>query len=149
MKEHFIKLLDYDRHSNLQLLPVIIKTGQPQRAVEVMAHILSVQQIWLDRCNGSSSATAFTAWPNWTADTFEATIHSNHADWLAFLDNTDLSHSIDYKNLAGTPFNSKLIDIYTHMINHGTHHRGQIGQLLKFAGAPALPATDYIAFTRF
>jgi uncharacterized damage-inducible protein DinB len=34
------------------------------------------------------------------------------------------------------------------LINHGTHHRAQIGQLIKFDGLEILPNTDYIFYLR-
>ncbi len=55
---------------------------------------------------------------------------------------------VPYQNSKGVNYTNNLSDIITHVINHGTHHRAQIGQLLKQAGIEKLPMTDYIAFVR-
>jgi len=60
----------------------------------------------------------------------------------------DFDKRIAFKNSQGLPFNDKLVDILAHVINHGTHHRGQIGQDLKIAGIANLPVTDYIFYVR-
>ncbi|MDB5154777.1 MAG: hypothetical protein JWR54_3528, partial [Mucilaginibacter sp.] len=54
---------------------------------------------------------------------------------------------ISYKNLKGDDFENKLSDVLAHLINHGTHHRAQVGQHLKLAGVE-LPNTDYIFYIR-
>jgi len=84
------------------------------------------------------------------ADTFEQIILDNHQRWLTYVDSlsdNDFTQSIRYRNLQGDTFETKLFDILTHLVNHGTHHRAQAGQHLKLAGTD-LPGTDYILFTR-
>jgi len=60
----------------------------------------------------------------------------------------DFEKNIYYKNLKGIAYKNKLADILAHVINHGTHHRAQAGQQLKFAGFENLPITDYIFYVR-
>jgi len=152
MKAHFINLFNYDRHSNLLLLPLIFEAGEPQKPVLLLAHIMAAQQIWLGRCKGLATANNIVLWPPAVNPaTLEQTIIDNHAEWVNYLDNLedDILHAVvQYKNLKAIPFSSKLIDIFTQVTNHGTHHRAQIGQQLKLAGINELPVTDYIAFTR-
>ena len=113
-----------------------------------MSHLLNAQQIWLSRCLGTSSSN-YQLWPKWEADIFDDIIADNHREWLDFL-NTDIEPEqfIAYKNFKGDEFNSKLIDILAHVINHGTHHRAQIGILLKQSEAIELPSTDYVHYVR-
>ncbi len=49
--------------------------------------------------------------------------------------------------MKGNEFSSRLADMITQVTNHGTHHRAQIGQLLKVDGVN-LPITDYIFYIR-
>ncbi|RYZ92299.1 MAG: hypothetical protein EOP47_30485 [Sphingobacteriaceae bacterium] len=152
MKAHFINLFNYDRHSNLLLLPLIFEAGEPKKPVLLMAHMMAAQQIWLGRCKGLAAANNIVLWPSDVdAASLQQIIIDNHADWVDYLDNLedDILHTIiEYKNLKGILFSSKLIDMFTQVTNHGTHHRAQIGQQLKLAGIKELPVTDYIAFTR-
>jgi len=150
MKNYFLKLIDYDHHTNQTLAKLIIETGEPEKAVKLMAHMLMAQKVWFNRCN-YLPPPGNALWPDWKADTFEQTINDNHTAWVDFLsslDDTAFENIIYYKNLRGDSYENKLEDIMAHLINHGTHHRAQIGQELKLAGVEKLPITDYIFYIR-
>lgn len=150
MKEHFIGLFNYDRYTNLQILESIFAAQQPAKPVQLMAHLLAAQQIWFKRCN-SLPAPGGPIWPDWPADSFKSTIEQNHADWLNYLQGTsesDFETPVAYTNTKGEHFKDRLSDVIAHVINHGTHHRAQIGVELKLAGLNKLPVTDYIFYTR-
>ena len=77
-------------------------------------------------------------------------MEQNHKNWIIFLNNLEdeeLENSITYSNTNGQSFQSILKDILTHLINHGSYHRGQIIQLLK-EERKKLPYTDYIVWVR-
>lgn len=151
MKKHFLKLLAYDKFENEAISACILEAGAPAFPEKLMAHILSAQQIWLDRCSHTPPASPRNLWPEWKADTFNAIIQDNYNQWKAFidrLDNDDFEKIIHYTNSTGASFEGSLTDIITHVINHGTHHRAQAGQHLKLAGIEKLPNTDYITFLR-
>jgi uncharacterized damage-inducible protein DinB len=83
-------------------------------------------------------------WPDWKADTFEKLIDDNYAAWIDYingLNEEDFQKIIAYKNSKGDSYENQLEGILAHLINHGTHHRAQAGQQLKFAGAEKLPLT--------
>jgi uncharacterized damage-inducible protein DinB len=149
MKAYFIQLFNYDLYANQLILKAIIKAKDPEKPVQLMAHLLSSQQIWLKRCKGEPTMGG-VLWPDWKADTFEQLINDNHRGWMNFLDYLDpddFNKMISYKSLKGESFENKLSDILPHLINHGTHHRAQAGQHLKLAGED-LPITDYIFYLR-
>ena len=150
MKSYFIRLFDYDHHANHLILESILDAGSPPKPVELMAHLLAAQQIWLGRCIGNPITDAVLV-PAWPVDTLTAIIEDNHAEWVNYINTLreeDFETEIYYKNLRGMPFQNKLADILAHVINHGTHHRAQAGQHLKIAGAESLPITDYIFYMR-
>ena len=150
MKAYFLKLINYDQFANKAILKAIVDGGEPERAVKLMAHLLAAQQVWLNRCKGLP-ATGVVLWPDWKADTFEQLIDENHAAWVDFVEGLkpeDFQKIIDYKSTKGDSYESLLEDILAHLINHGTHHRAQAGQQLKFAGVENLPLTDYIFYIR-
>lgn len=148
LKEYFTGLFNYDRHVNLQMAALINAANNNDKPAELMAHLLNAQQIWLSRCMGISSSN-YQLWPIWPSDTFNHIIADNHREWINFL-NTDIDPEqiIIYKNFKGDEFSNKLIDILAHVINHGTHHRAQIGMLLKQTEAIELPSTDYVHYVR-
>lgn len=150
MKNYFIRLFEYDQYANQTILKTIFEANNPTKPVQLMAHLLAAQQIWLSRCKGEP-AIGGALWPDWQADTFAQLINDNSSAWLSFLNiltPADFEKDIVYKNLQGVPYQSKLVDILAHLINHGTHHRAQAGQQLKFAGVENLPNTDYIFYIR-
>ncbi|WP_461452590.1 DinB family protein [Mucilaginibacter sp.] len=150
MKSYFLKLFNYDQFANKAILKSIIQVGEPEQAVKLMAHLLAAQQIWLNRCKGLH-ATGIVLWPDQKANTFEKIIDENHKAWMDFLDGLkveDFKKIIAYKNSKGDSYENLTEDILAHLINHGTHHRAQIGQQLKLAGIESLPNTDYIFYMR-
>lgn len=148
MKTHFIKLFDYDQYANRLILESILVMNAPEKSVQLMAHLLATQQIWLNRCQGLPVANGII-WPDWKAETFKTIIQQNHERCIDFINQQkpeDFNRSISYGNSKGKIFQNQLSDILTHIINHGTHHRAQIGQHLKLAGLQQLPLTDYIFY---
>ena len=148
MKEYFTRLFNYDTYTNLTMTEMIINAGNPEKPVQLMAHLLAAQQVWLTRCEGESFNGVL--WPDWKADTFVKTIEENSRGWTDYLTTltpADFDKSISYKNTKGEEFENKLSDILAHAINHGTHHRAQAGQYLKSGGVD-LPFTDYIFYIR-
>lgn len=148
LKEYFTGLFNYDRHVNLQFAALINAANNKDKPAELMSHLLNAQQIWLSRCQGTSSSN-YQLWPKWEPSTFNDIIINNHREWVNFLNvGIDAQQIIIYKNFKGEDFSSKLIDILAHVINHGTHHRAQIGLILKQNEGIELPSTDYVHYVR-
>jgi uncharacterized damage-inducible protein DinB len=150
MKNYFLKLFNYDQFANTAILKTIIDGGEPEQAVKLMAHLLAAQQIWINRCKGLPEMAELYD-PDWQANTFEKLINDTHTAWIDFisgLEPEDFQNIIPYKNSRGERYENKIEDILAHVINHGTHHRAQAGQQLKFVGVEKLPLTDYIFYIR-
>lgn len=54
---------------------------------------------------------------------------------------------LSYVNTKGEPQRSSVSEIVRHIVNHGTHHRGQLVTMVRQLGYAA-PNTDLIAFYR-
>lgn len=150
MKIHFLKMINYDQYANLLMLKSIQEINAPGKPVQLLSHLLAAQQIWLNRCKGLSAAN-IVLWPNWEVNTLEQIISDNNSQWKDFLNQqqpADFERIISYQNTKGENFQNQLSDIIAHVINHGTHHRAQIGQHLKLSGLQKLPVTDYIIYLR-
>jgi uncharacterized damage-inducible protein DinB len=149
MKDYFIRLFEYDAYANRLLINAMREHNTPEKSRSWMAHILGAQEIWLLRCKGE--ITGGPVWPDWHIDTFDEILTNNTHDWLTFLSEQKEGawhKKITYTNSRGITFSDTLSDIIAHVINHGTHHRAQIGQDLKQHGAENLPVTDYIFYVR-
>lgn len=148
MRDYFVKLFDYDRSMNLKLISLLTDEEQMKTGKGFMSHLLAAQQIWLKRCKQESAIT-YALWPEWPLQNLREIALGNHNNWINFLQGltaSDFEKSVSYQNSKGTSFSKRLDDILAHLINHGTHHRAQIGQQLKLAGLSTLPATDYIFY---
>lgn len=116
--------------------------------LELYAHILGAEQVWLARLDGREPSVA--VWPALTLDQCAALAAENAAGlkrYVAALGPADLAREISYVNSAGHRFTSTVEDILIHTAMHGSYHRGQVARALRQAGAVPEP-TDYIAFIR-
>jgi len=150
MKAHFLKMFDYDKYANILILESILVMKAPEKPVQLMAHLLASQQIWLNRCK-ELPAVGSALWPDWKAETFEGIIRENYLNWTDFIHQLkpdDFNKFVAYQNSKGESFENQLSDVIAHLINHGTHNRAQAGQYLKLAGLKQLPVTDYIFYMR-
>ena len=151
MKAYFINLFNYDRFATQIILKTITDAGNTERPMQIMAHMLAAQQIWLARCKGVP-LKAYALWPEPNIAAFANDIVNNNHEWVIFIESVeqpDFEKNITYTNTKGDVFENKLTDMMMQVINHGTHHRAQIGQLLKLAGVDPLPNTDYISYIRY
>ena len=152
MKTYFIRLFNYDRYANELMFENIVKANEPEKPVQLMAHLLAAHLVWITRCLDLPPANV-ELWPPLGDNRFDfkAIIAQNYHALITYLNalqETDFDKIISYKNSKGEGFKNKVSDILAHLINHGTHHRAQIGQLLKSNGFENLPITDYIIYIR-
>lgn len=120
----------------------------PARAVELYAHVLGAELIWLDRIEGVPQSVA--VWPPAELAAGRELARRCRERYRSFLDRLDpgeLSRPVHYANSAGQEFDTPIEDILLHVALHGAYHRGQVALLLRDAGAEPAP-TDYIAFIR-
>jgi len=117
-------------------------------AVRILSHIISAQQIWLNRINGTQSS--ITPWDNFTIDESISKSVELTSKWINLFEGKErsfLEKRIEYQNTKGEVFTNTIKDIATHVINHAAYHRAQIAQHVKRAnGTPAI--TDYIVYQR-
>jgi uncharacterized damage-inducible protein DinB len=148
MKSYFIRLLKYDHFANKKIADLLIQTAAVGKPLELMAHLLTAQQTWLKRLQ-ADPAPMTPLWPVWSIKEALDTIDSNYNDLLFYLETLqpqDFEQVLSYRNSAGD-FENTITDILAHLFNHGTHHRAQIGTLLKLEGAN-LPPLDYVLYVR-
>ncbi len=120
----------------------------PAKAVELYAHILGAELVWLDRIMGAAQSEA--VWPALDFNGARALANTARSRYQALLDtlsSENLSSLVYYTNSAGQAFDTRLDDILLHVALHGCYHRGQVALLLRDAGTKPSP-TDYIGFVR-
>jgi uncharacterized damage-inducible protein DinB len=141
----------YDAWANGQVFAAI-KTGNAQtslkRPLELLAHILSAERLWLERLNQQPQTQA--VWPELTLAQCETEIDEVARLWrkyLSELSDSVLARTVPYKNSKGELWSSTVQDVLTHVMLHSAYHRGQIASSLRASGiAPAY--TDFIHAVR-
>ena len=144
------RLFDYNRWASTRMLRALQEADDvPERALELFSHVLRAQDHWYGRVEDTDHARLdfWTTEP--LADCAERLVSSTER-WQRVLDDRateGLDQIISYTNSTGTTYENTLLDICTHVVNHGTHHRSQIALVLQQAGI-APPPTDYIFYLR-
>ena len=135
----------YDEWANQEVLATLrVTKGAIERALQLMAHILSAERLWLERIK--QQPQSFPVWPKADQDQLEAQAAELGRQWREYLELItvgDLSQPVSYKNSKGEAWTSKLGVILTHVIVHSAYHRGQIASHMRESGhTPAY--TDFI-----
>jgi uncharacterized damage-inducible protein DinB len=145
---HIRTLLDHMAWADARVLESLRQPAVPQRALDLYAHVLGAEHVWLTRLEQRPAAVA--VWPVMTLEECEWLAHENRGAFGAYADrltSDDLRRTVHYRNSAGQAFDSAIEDILVHVAMHGSYHRGQVTLLVRDAGAEPQP-TDFIAFVR-
>ncbi len=112
------------------------------------AHIVSAEWVWLERWMGISPTSA----PDWvrSADLSQLVSHLHGVQakrnvFLAGLSESDLRSSCSFTLLSGKAASHLLRDLFIHVTNHSTYHRGQMAAMLRRLGTPTL-STDFLIY---
>ncbi len=150
MNDHLRRLFAYTAWADALLFDALAHVFEPPEQCLVFArHITATQEEWLARVSPAQPHPD-SVWPAWSLREVRDRSDRVHAAWGAFLaseDAADLTRSCAYNDLKGNPYETALGDIVTHVVNHSTHHRGQIATHLRGAGYE-VPWTDFIVFVR-
>jgi uncharacterized damage-inducible protein DinB len=147
LKKHFARLLAYDDWANREVLRALQQSGgQPARSVQLLAHILSAERLWLERLQLQKQSLA--VWPDFSLPQCAAQAAELPGLWTNYLvRNPDLARPVAYKNSKGESWASRPEDVLQHLIMHSAYHRGQIATNMRAAGFdPAY--TDFIHAVR-
>jgi len=120
------------------------------RAIEIFCHVQGAKQVWLSRASSLVEFPRDGVFPVW--DIERAAREAADADrlWTTFmsgLDEAAIDRIVHYTSTEGVAYASTLADILTHVVNHGSYHRGQIALLVAQTGTKP-SATDHVAFAR-
>jgi uncharacterized damage-inducible protein DinB len=114
-----------------------------------LAHIYAADRIWMHRIEGKPPVKFITdedrdmallnrEWP---------ALLNVWKQWAAGLNDQTLLESASYKDLKGNPYTTPYWQIILHVVNHGTHHRGQVSGFLRALGQVP-PPLDLMAYYR-
>ena len=136
MLQEFRRLFSYDAWANREVLTALIALDSvPSRPLQLLAHILSAERLWLERLQNKKQS--YPVWPDFTLAQCEVEISELQHLWtnyLAGLTTDKLLQMVDYKNTKGEFWVNSILDILMHVVTHSAYHRGQIAAAMRAAG---------------
>jgi uncharacterized damage-inducible protein DinB len=161
-KNTFQQLAAYNRWANARLYAAALELSDQAYRLHIgvffssvhgtLNHLLLTDRIWLKRLTGEGE-------------------HPNQLDAILFEDRTQLVRAritederliavVDayddaalarlhsYKTTSGMPHSQAVANIFLHLFNHQTHHRGQAHACLSILTGGEPPSLDLLAFQR-
>ena len=145
MPTDFVEILKrgfrYDCWANRLWLDHLGRFKDMERPFSVMEHILTAQQIWLERCGGALNEEKANL-------ALEQLFAVTSRSWIDLISEAEPNEVIAYQNFKGENYEQALGDIALHVLNHGTYHRGQLRGLAQAEGLADFPETDLILYLR-
>lgn len=154
LADHLRSLLAYNQWANERVLEATEDVGELEFEKPfgasygslrgTLSHILAAQFVWEARFRSERAGL------NVTFDRAElpAAFEASHADWERIaegLTDEDFARAVDYIDSRGVPHKRSIGRIVTHLVNHGTYHRGEASLILTTLGrSPG--DLDYIYF---
>jgi uncharacterized damage-inducible protein DinB len=114
-----------------------------------IAHIVAAHELWLGRHRGTPRK-GWIAFPDWTAAELRRRALAVGAAWTAEIPRLTpaaLAATRRFLDSTGTARHDRVADYLTHLLVHGTHHRGKAILLLRQARLPVID-TGFITWCR-
>jgi uncharacterized damage-inducible protein DinB len=118
---------------------------------ETVLHVVSAETVWLDRLNKIEA-------PVWLQSSFKGSKEETIELWKRstsglkkFMDEFDEAGMMDilvFKRLNGDRYEMPHYQVFAHVFNHSTYHRGQLVTMLRQAGFTNVGSTDMLGFYR-
>ena len=139
LRDHARLLIEYNAYANervvekaLTLDDVALNSDGGASKGSILGnlqHIVSAQDVWLRRWQ-RKPWRQFEPPPREQIPAAFAASHEALGAFVAELVDADWHRAIEYNDMAGEPHRVALGALITHVVNHGTLHRGEAGMLL-------------------
>jgi uncharacterized damage-inducible protein DinB len=114
-----------------------------------LVHAFAADRLWFSRVSGApimefvteadfDLGVLRTEWP---------VVQQWWKEWAAGMTDQSAQATLAYKDMAGRPWEQPLWQMVLHVVNHGTHHRGQVSGFLRAMGRTP-PGIDLVYFYR-
>lgn len=156
------ELFAYDTWANDLLFDAIAKiadddlrrdVGSSHRSIfGTLVHIVGAEEVWLARWASDEQAPPTLPNPDDIASLDELRnrwdrVRRNRDAFVGGLSDGALGEEQEMTNTRGETFHHTFQQMFQHVANHSTYHRGQLVTMLRQLGAEP-PATDLIRFHR-
>jgi uncharacterized damage-inducible protein DinB len=158
-KKYFIELANYNvwatgvfcnmlqQISEEQWLQKIISSFNSIQ--ETALHVVSAENAWTKRMQKKENI-------EWLQVSFKGTeselielwknTSAELKDFIIGFDEADLETNLHFKRFNGEAYTKPFHQIFSHVFNHATYHRGQLVTMLRQVGFTGIQPTDLIEF---
>jgi uncharacterized damage-inducible protein DinB len=114
-----------------------------------LVHLYAADRLWLARLNGGPHPGFITdadrhlrvLQNDWPA------LYQRWKDWAHGITPVSAVTPVSYNDMRGNPWSQPLWQLILHVVNHGTHHRGQVSGFLRSLGHTP-PQLDLVLYYR-
>jgi len=106
-----------------------------------LVHIFAADRIWFARVHGTTLA-AFVSPADHDLTVLQRewpALYARWKVWAASLTDVSLNEEHSYTDMKGNPYQTPLWQICLHVVNHASHHRGQVSAFLRALGKTPPP----------
>jgi uncharacterized damage-inducible protein DinB len=160
--KHFIREYGvFNLWANQRICSVVEKLSDDQLNKEIVSsfpsiqktllHVWDAQVVWIMRVEGISLKEFPSVYFKGTRnDAIHGLLLTSQKlkELVHEIDEASLLDDREFTTMKGVQMKSALYQIFTHVFNHGTYHRGQLVTMLRQVGVTEIPTTDLIAFYR-
>ena len=143
LAEHARTLIAYNAWANMTVLDAAQHLTDEQLGehagvgygsiVAKLRHVVTAQATWLSRWTGDHPP----AYDLMSHDGMRAAFEDSHrrlAEYAAAFTDADWDQVLEYRDSSGNQNHAPLGRLITHVVNHGTLHRGEAGMVLAGYG---------------
>lgn len=115
-----------------------------------LVHVYAADRVWFGRIQGNPPARFIDPQQDMRLEVLQndwPVLYKRWQEWAVSRGDDSIRAKISYKDLKGNSHETPLWQIVLHVVNHGTHHRGQVSGFLRALGRTP-PPLDLIAYYR-
>jgi uncharacterized damage-inducible protein DinB len=117
--------------------------------LRTLVHVFAADRIWFSRIQ-DETLPAFVSEADYDLHVLQIDwplLQEKWLDWARELTPEGAEQLVGYKDLKGNPYATRASEIVLHVVNHGTHHRGQVSGFMRALGHTP-PQLDLIRYYR-
>lgn len=146
LRKHFNILLRYDIWANDIVAEALkindLSTGRP---IELLSHIINAEVLIMGRIRNEEFFDPFLVRTIEENTKLSKSINAEWKEYINNLEGSEFDNIIRYVNIRGERVTAEIREMFMHMINHSTYHRGQIASVLRKMDIDP-PITDFMSF---
>lgn len=160
-KQYFIQLADYNIWANNIVCGWLGNISDEQwkqhitssfnSIYETVLHIAASEKVWVERLKKFTQHELLINTFHGSKEKLIKIWKDESISFEKFIEdfpNDSLNEKLAFKNTKGIPHNQPYWQLFAHIINHTTYHRGQLVTMLREVGYTDLDSTDMTTYFR-